>query len=335
MHIRIHTNDRPYHCPFKDICKQSFKTKSQLSDHILKHTQVKNYRCVECKACFSRKSRLKIHLMIHKGEKPFQCNICNKRFREKSNYNFHIKKHLSKLNKNEKPNQYNFKGDDLVMGNNMNDFGLLQNISPYKSSEIYNITNAINNNENDFNNYLFDLNNNDNLINKIKESMIKLSNINNKNLNNQFNNNYQIFNQKSKRFNNQFYNLDKEDEINLPYDPLKDEFNYINNKNSLFFKNCSFEPNYNSKSENQYNDEYINMNKEEKNKFETNIDNNMNLADNNFINNNYNLNNDLINQNNGNIGFGIDNRVYNNYYQINLTYPFIPEYMRSKDNSNY
>ena len=335
MHIRIHTNDRPYHCPFKDICKQSFKTKSQLSDHILKHTQVKNYRCVECKACFSRKSRLKIHLMIHKGEKPFQCNICNKRFREKSNYNFHIKKHLSKLNKNEKQNQYNFKGDDLVMGNNMNDFGLFQNISPYKSSEIYNITNAINNNENDFNNYLFDLNNNDNLINKIKESMIKLSNINNKNLNNQFNNNYQIFNQKSKRFNNQFYNLDKEDEINLPYDPLKDEFNYINNKNSLFFKNCSFEPNYNSKSENQYNDEYINMNKEEKNKFGTNIDNNMNLADNNFINNNYNLNNDLINQNNGNIGFGNDNRVYNNYYRINLTYPFIPEYMRSKDNYNY
>ena len=65
------------------------------------------------------------------------------------------------------------------------------------------------------------------------------------------------------------------------------------------------------------------------------MDNNMNLADNNFINNNYNLNNDLINQNNGNIGFGIDKRVYNNYYQINLTYPFIPEYMRSKDNSNY
>ena len=52
VHIRVHTNDRPYHCPFKDICKQSFKTKSQLSDHILKHTRVKNYCCPECKSSF-------------------------------------------------------------------------------------------------------------------------------------------------------------------------------------------------------------------------------------------------------------------------------------------
>ena len=69
------------------------------------------------------------------------------------------------------------------------------------------------------------------------------------------------------------------------------------------------------------------MNKEEKNKFEPNIEHNMNLGDNIFINNNYNLNNDLIFQNSGNIGFGIDNRVYNNYYQINLIYPFNLEHM--------
>ena len=172
--------------------------------------------------------------MIHKGEKPFQCNMCDKRFRERANYNFHIKKHLSKLNKDEKQKKSDFKGDDLVMGNNINDFAHLQNISPYKSSEIHNNTNDLNNNENDFNNYLYDLNNNDNFINKIKESMIKLSNINNKNLNNQFNNNYQIFNQKSKKFNNQFFYSDKEDELNLQDEPLiEDEFNILNNKNSL------------------------------------------------------------------------------------------------------
>ena len=79
----------------------------------------------------------------------------------------------------------------------------------------------------------------------------------------------------------------------------------------------------------------MNSNKEEKNKFEPNYENNMNLGDNIFINNNYNPSNEIIIQNNGNIGFGIDNRVYNNYYQINLTYPFNLEQMFLKDNFNY
>ena len=106
MHIRVHTNDRPYHCPYKNICHQSFKTKSQLSDHLLKHTQVKKFICEKCGTCFARKSRLKIHLMIHSNLKPFQCEICKKKFREKSNYNFHKKKHYKNLNdkKNQKKN---------------------------------------------------------------------------------------------------------------------------------------------------------------------------------------------------------------------------------------
>ena len=99
VHIRVHTNDRPFHCPYTDKCDQAFKTRSQLNDHILKHTQIKNHMCPECNASFSRKSRLKIHLMIHKGEKPFQCEICLKQFREKSNYNYHMKKHDNLINK--------------------------------------------------------------------------------------------------------------------------------------------------------------------------------------------------------------------------------------------
>ena len=150
------------------------------------------------------------------------------------------------------------------------------------------------------------------------------------------NNNYQFMNQIPNKFNNRTFNFEKEDDFNLPDDLLnKDEMNYFNNKNLLFGKNSSFEPKINSKYESPYNDDYMNSNKEEKNKFEPNYENNMNLGDNIFINNNYNPSNEIIIQNNGNIGFGIDNRVYNNYYQINLTYPFNLEQMFLKDNFNY
>ena len=98
MHIRVHNNDRPYPCPYKNICSQTFKTKSQLTDHLLKHTQIKKFVCEKCGQCFARKSRLKIHMMIHTNLKPFLCNICLKRFRERSNFNFHYKKHFKNEN---------------------------------------------------------------------------------------------------------------------------------------------------------------------------------------------------------------------------------------------
>ena len=45
------------------------------------------------------------------------------------------------------------------MDNNINGFGLFQNITPYKSSDFNINTNFSNNNENDFNNYLLEFNN--------------------------------------------------------------------------------------------------------------------------------------------------------------------------------
>ena len=266
--------------------------------------------------------------MIHRGEKPFQCNICNKQFREKSNYNFHIKKHLLKFNKKKKKNedeekkQKNLVRDDLVMDNNVNNFCLYDNIKFHKSSDINNNINSMSNNRNEINNYFLEFPNNDNILNKIKESMLKYTNLNTQNFNNSINNNFQLFNQFPNKNNNILVNYEREDEFNIQDEQfIKDEINALNNKN-LIFGNNLIDSSINSKNDNIANDDFGSpKGKEKKEKNELNYGY-MNLIDNINIINNPNQNNDLIIPNGGTIGFGVDNRLNNNYCQINFSYPF-------------
>ena len=280
--------------------------------------------------------------MIHRGEKPFQCNLCNKQFREKSNYNFHIKKHFLKYNKkkkkneDEEKNQQSLVRDDLVMNKKINNFCLYNNLKFHKSSDANNNINAINNNRNDINNYYIEINNNDNIFNKIKESMLKYSNLNSKNFNNSINNsnnNYQLFSQPNKN-NNILFNYEREDDFNIQDEQfLKDEINALNNKNIIFSNNLA-ESNINSKNDNNINDDYGSpKGKEEKEKNELNYGY-MNLIDNIYINNSINQNNDLIIPNYGNIGFGVDNRLNNNYCQMNFPFPLSFEHILQKENFN-
>ena len=284
--------------------------------------------------------------MIHKGLKPFQCTICEQRFREKSNYNFHMKKHLLKLNKkikNEKEDNVknNYEKNDLVMENNINNFSLFKNIKLHKSSDISNSTNAMSNNGNDYNNYLLEINNNDNILNKLKESVFKITNnINNKNLNN-INNNYQLMNQFTNKFNtnNKVFNFEKDDDLNIQDDRLAKDELYLYNNQNLLMGNFILDANINSKNDNQLNEEYGFQNvKEEKNKVEQNNYEYMNLVDNlyiNNINNGYNQNNDFMFQNNNNnLGLGFDNIFVNNYYQVNFPFPLNFEHIFLKEKFN-
>ena len=132
-----------------------------MRDHLLKHTQIKNYNCPECHVSFARKSRLKIHMMIHKGLKPFQCNICQKKFREKSNFNFHLKNHIKKSeNSNFDINKRNSsykneidskENENIIKGNEVNENKtFLKEQDTVNKQNIYNLKNSgnvlINNN---------------------------------------------------------------------------------------------------------------------------------------------------------------------------------------------
>eukprot|EP01084_Bolivina_argentea_P285063 488754_1 len=97
QHIRCHTNERPFKCPFTDKCNKAFRQKHSLKDHIRTHTGEKPFKCAICQKGFSIKHNMKVHLRIHTGEKPYECSICNKKFSSKSGHNSHLK-HRHKIN---------------------------------------------------------------------------------------------------------------------------------------------------------------------------------------------------------------------------------------------
>lgn len=72
----------------------SFKTRTQLSEHLLTHNKTKSFICNKCHSTFSRKSTLNTHELIHGGIIPYECPYCLRKFRKKSAFNYHIKRHF-------------------------------------------------------------------------------------------------------------------------------------------------------------------------------------------------------------------------------------------------
>lgn len=87
QHMLIHTGVKDFAC---SVCEQRFSRNSNLKEHMLSHTGVKDFACTECAFRCSRNSNLKQHMLQHTAVKDFACPVCDKSF----SFNYTLKIHM-------------------------------------------------------------------------------------------------------------------------------------------------------------------------------------------------------------------------------------------------